>query len=91
MLTDSQGCQDSKTVGIANPSTTTQAETYTYYTGFLCDEAGDFVFRSTTNWPIGAVNTTGGQACLFREVAAQPWDFTITGLGNCDQCIEAAP
>jgi hypothetical protein len=91
VLTDSQGCQDSKTVGIANPSTTTQAETYTYYTGFLCDEAGDFVFRSTTNWPIGAVNTTGGQACLFREVAAQPWDFTITGLGNCDQCIEAAP
>lgn len=91
VLTDSQGCQHSQLISIANPSTTTQAETYIYYTGFLCDEAGDSVFRSTTNWPIGAVNTTGGQACLFREVAAQPWDFTIIGVGNCDQCLEAAP
>lgn len=92
VITDGQGCQDTKFIGLQNPSTTTQATSYNYYSGFLCDEPGEYIFRSTTNWPIGAVNTTGGQACLFREVLEQPWDYTITGLGNCDQCLEdAAP
>lgn len=90
VLTDGQGCQDTRTIGIANPSTTTQTSSYTYYEGFICD--GDVaIFRSTTNWPIGAVATTGGQGCLFREVPEQPWDYTITGMGTCDQCFEKAP
>ena len=91
VITDAQGCQHSELIGLSNPSTTTQSTSYNYYTGFLCDEGGEWVFRSTTNWPIGAVTTTGGQACLFREVLEQPWDYTITGPGNCDQCFEPAP
>ena len=91
VLTDGNGCTASASTIIPNPSTTQATTSFYYYSAFGCDTDASYTLRSTSQWPIGAVTTNkfgeDNSMCLFREVQGPTFDYSITGFGDCMNCI----
>ena len=90
-MTASNGCTASDSVIVSNPSTTQATTSFYYYSAFGCDTDTTYTLRSTSQWPISAVETNKSgedrNMCLFREVQGPTFDYSIMGLGDCDTCI----
>ena len=88
----SNGCNASDSVIVSNPSTTQATTSFFYYTAFGCDTDTTYTLRSNTQMPITAVSTNkfgeDSDMCLFRETTGPTFDYSITGFGNCNVCIE---
>ena len=91
VLTAGNGCTASASVIIANPSTTQATTSFYYYSAFGCDTDTTYTLRSTSQFPITAVQTNkigeDSSMCLFREVQGPTFDYSITGFGDCNTCI----